>query len=223
MPDGAHWTLFLTATTILLVIPGPSVLFVVARGVDQGFRAALCSSIGLALGDLFQVLCAVGGLSVLLSSSAAVFEMLKYVGAAYLVVLGVRRILEKDGTFIPETQSNEFAQRRIRTFPLIRQGFFVNALNPKTALFFLALLPQFVAHNAGPASLQIFAFGTAFVVLGFVTNSAYGRLGGKLGSLAKRSVRFRKTTRYMGGGTLVVLGVAAALAPGNQNRVHVTR
>jgi len=120
MPDGAHWTLFLTATTILLVIPGPSVLFVVARGVDQGFRAALCSSIGLALGDLFQVLCAVGGLSVLLSSSAAVFEMLKYVGAAYLVVLGVRRILEKDGTFIPETQSNEFAQRRIRTFPLIR-------------------------------------------------------------------------------------------------------
>ena len=75
----------------------------------------------------------------------------------------------------------------------------------------------------GLRRFRFLLFGTAFVVLGFVTNSAYGRLGGKLGSLAKRSVRFRKTTRYMGGGTLVVLGVAAALAPGNQNRVHVTR
>jgi threonine/homoserine/homoserine lactone efflux protein len=216
MPDSGHWILFLTATTILLIIPGPSVLFVVARGVDQGFRAAVFSSLGLAIGDLFQVICAAGGLSALLLSSTALFEIVKYLGAAYLVVLGIRRILEKDAPLFCRTVSNETAGRQAAS--LIRQGFFVNALNPKTALFFLALLPQFVAQNKGPAWLQILAFGGAFVVLGFVTNSVYGRLGGKLGSLAKRSVRFRKTTRYLGGGTLVALGVAAGLSPGGQHR-----
>jgi threonine/homoserine/homoserine lactone efflux protein len=105
---------------------------------------------------------------------------------------------------------------------LIVQGFSVNALNPKTALFFLALLPQFVNPGRGPAWLQILVLGAAFVALGLMTNTIYGRMGEKLGSLARRSVRFRKTTRYVGGGTLVVLGATAALAPASHGHVHAT-
>jgi threonine/homoserine/homoserine lactone efflux protein len=107
--------------------------------------------------------------------------------------------------------------------PLMLQGFMVNALNPKTALFFLALLPQFVAQNAGPVSLQILALGGMFVVLGFVTNSIYGRMGGKLGSLARRSLGFRRAARYVGGGTLVALGIAAAVSPTSHRSAHATR
>jgi threonine/homoserine/homoserine lactone efflux protein len=213
MSDLAHWSVFLTASTILLLIPGPSVLFVVARGIDQGFRAALFSSVGLALGDLFQVLCAAGGLSALLASSAALFTTVKYAGAAYLIFLGLRRILENDAAPSPDTKAQLGSSRSKRVRSLVFQGFSVNALNPKTALFFLALLPQFVTPNARPAWMQILAFGAAFVMLGFVTNTLYGRVGGKLGSFAKRSISFRKATRYVGGGTLVALGVAAALVP----------
>jgi threonine/homoserine/homoserine lactone efflux protein len=213
MPDLTHWTLFLTATVILLVIPGPSVLFVVARGIDQGFRAALYSSVGLALGDLFQVLCAAAGLSALLASSVALFQIVKFAGAAYLVFLGVRRILDRSADEFPDPAADQDSARRAAAPGLVGQGFTVNALNPKTALFFLALLPQFVAPDAGPAWLQILSFGAAFVVLGFMTNSLYGRLGERLGALARRSTRFQKATRYVGGGALVALGVAAALAP----------
>lgn len=218
MPDLTHWSLFLAATVILLVIPGPSVLFVVARGIDQGFRAALYSSVGLALGDLFQVLCAAAGLSALLASSAALFQIVKFAGAAYLIFLGVRRILDRNSDGLPDPAAKRDSDNKAAARRLIGQGVTVNALNPKTALFFLALLPQFVAPNAGPASLQILAFGGAFVVLGFVTNSLYGRIGGQLGALAKRSTRFRKATRYVGGGALVALGLASALAPSHGTR-----
>lgn len=223
MPDLAHWSVFLTATVILLLIPGPSVLFVVARGIDRGFRAALLSSAGLALGDIFQVVCAAVGLSTLLASSITMFNVVKYGGAAYLIFLGVQRILEKSEApqINSTTHSTLGGERSPRS--LIFQGFSVNALNPKTALFFLALLPQFVTPNRGPAWLQILVLGGVFVALGLVTNTIYGRVGGKLGSFAKRSSRFQTATRYVGGGTLVALGVAAALAPSSHNPAHATR
>jgi len=223
VPDLAHWSVFLAATIILLVIPGPSVLFVVARGIDQGFRAALLSSVGLAFGDLFQVLCAAVGLSALLASSIMLFITVKYAGAAYLIFLGIRRVLENDAPLAPDALLKQPSSSELPARSLVLQGFSVNALNPKTALFFLALLPQFVAPTAGPASLQILAFGSVFVALGFLTNSIYGRIGGKLGSFARRSVRFRKATRFVGGGTLVALGVAAALAPASHRPATATR
>ena len=223
MSDLAHWSLFLTATIILLLIPGPSVLFVVARGIDQGFRAALFSSVGLALGDFFQVLCAAGGLSALLASSVTVFVTVKYAGAAYLIFLGLRRILEKDAPLPSHATGPHSSPRLSSDGSLVLQGFSVNALNPKTALFFLALLPQFVTPNTQPAWMQILAFGAAFVLLGFLTNAVYGGVGGKLGSFAKRSVRFQRATRYVGGGTLVALGVVAALVPGSHGPRHNSR
>jgi threonine/homoserine/homoserine lactone efflux protein len=114
MPDLAHWSVFLTATLILLLIPGPSVLFVIARGIDQGFRAALLSSVGLALGDLFQVLCAAVGLSALLASSLALFAVVKYAGAVYLIFLGLRRILEKGAADVSAPTLNPPALRKPR-------------------------------------------------------------------------------------------------------------
>jgi hypothetical protein len=117
MPDFAHWSVFFAATIILLLIPGPSVLYVVARGIDQGYRAAVFSSLGLGLGDLLQVVCAAVGLSALLASSVVFFTIAKYAGAAYLIFLGVRRLLEKNALVLPTSAGGEHLPRRI---PLVR-------------------------------------------------------------------------------------------------------
>ncbi len=210
MPDLAHWGVFFSATIVLLLIPGPSVMYAVARGIDSGHRAAVFSSLGLALGDLFQVLCTAVGLSALLASSLLVFTIVKYAGAAYLMLMGVRRIIEKRAPVLARASSGERAFRMTSSGSFVLQGLF--ALNPKTALFFLALFPQFVAQNGGPAWLQTLVFGCGFVVLGFITNSIFGCLGGKVfGSLARSDNRFQSAARYVGGVTLIALGVAGAL------------
>src|SRR5215475_11121687 len=188
MPDLAHWGVFLAATIVLLLIPGPTVMYVIGRGIDQGYRGALFSTIGLALGDLLQVLWTAAGLGALLASSVFLFTLVKYAGAAYLIFLGVRRLLEKNSSPAASSIVNQPIADRTSSRSFVLQGFL--ALNPKTTLFFLALFPQFVAADAGPPWLQILLFGIAFVALGFVTNSLYGCLGGKLGSFARQSPRF---------------------------------
>jgi len=210
VPDLNHWSVFFAATIVLLVIPGPSVMYVVTRGIDNGSRAAMYSAAGLALGDLLQVACTAAGLSALLASSVLVFNLVKYAGAAYLVVLGITTFFAKNARGLQPPVAGGCIAPGMRSRSLILQGFF--ALNPKTALFFLALFPQFVAENAGPAWLQILCFGCAFVALGFATNSIYGCVGGKLlGGLARRSSRFQTAIRYASGGVLIALGVAVAL------------
>jgi threonine/homoserine/homoserine lactone efflux protein len=209
MPDVAHWAAFLAAAVVFVLIPGPSVLYVVAQGIHGGFRAARTSAAGLAAGDLVQVLAAAAGLSVVLASSATLFTVLKYAGAAYLIYLGVRRLRDRDR---PGPPPGPPPAGPTRTRDLLVQGFAVNALNPKTALFFLALLPQFMAPDAGPAAGQVLALGTAFVALGLASNLLFGRLGGAVSGLARRSHRFRTGTRWVSGGTLIGLGVLAAVA-----------
>jgi threonine/homoserine/homoserine lactone efflux protein len=209
MPDPAHWSVFLAATIVLLVIPGPTVMYVIGRGIDQGYRGALFSAIGLALGDLLQVLWTAAGLGALLASSPLLFTVIKYAGAAYLIVLGIRRLLDKNTLSVSIASGQQGNTASPRWFVL--QGFL--ALNPKTTLFFLALFPQFIAANAGPAWLQILFFGVAFVSLGFATNSLYGCLGGKLGSFARQSPRFQTAARYVNAATMITLGIMAALTP----------
>lgn len=209
MPDLAHWSVFLAATIVLLLIPGPTVMYVIGRGIDQGYRGALFSAIGLAFGDFLQVLWTAAGLGALLASSALVFTVIKYAGAAYLIVLGIRRLLDKNTLSASIPSGKQANNASSRSFVL--QGFL--ALNPKTTLFFLALFPQFVAANAGPAWLQILFFGIAFVSLGFLTNSLYGCLGGKLGSFARQSPRFQTAARYVNAITMITLGIMAALTP----------
>lgn len=206
MPDLLHWGTFFTASIILLLIPGPSVMYVFARGIEHGYRGVVLSSIGLALGDLLQVLCTVLGLSALLASSALMFSVIKYVGAAYLITLGVQRLVVTSESLA----KTSVASKQDRPRSLIVQALF--AINPKTAIFFLALFPQFVAENAGPPWFQILLFGCVFVLLGFVTNSIYGFLGGTLGAVAKENHRFQIITRYTSGIALIGMGIAAALA-----------
>jgi threonine/homoserine/homoserine lactone efflux protein len=211
MPDLVHWSTFFTATIILLLIPGPSVMYVVTRGIEHGYRGVIFSSVGLALGDLLQVLGTVAGLSALLASSAVLFGIVKYVGAAYLIVLGLRRLLASHTPSLANLVSAEHpADQASSPGSMVTQAFF--ALNPKTAIFFLALFPQFVVEKAGPAWIQILLFGCTFVILGFVTNSLYGSLGGTLSSMAKHSNRFRIATRFISSAVLIGMGIAAALA-----------
>ena len=211
MPDLAHWSVFLAATIVLLLIPGPTVMYVIGRGIDQGYRGALFSAIGLALGDFLQVLWTAAGLGALLASSALLFTGIKYAGAAYLILIGIRRLLEKNALSLSCAAVDPTHATRTSSHSFVLQGFL--ALNPKTTLFFLALFPQFVAANAGPAWLQILFFGIAFVSLGFVTNSLYGCLGGKLGSFARQNPRFQTAARYVNAATMITLGIMAALTP----------
>src|SRR5205823_913038 len=147
MPDLSHWTAFLGAAFILLITPGPSIMYVVARGIAQGFRAL--SSVGLALGDLLQVIATAVGLSALLGSAPKLFAAVKLVGALYLVCLGAATLLGKGGR-VANSATEQGSRQADSSKWLIIQGFL--ALNPKTALFFLAFLPQFIAADGTGAN-----------------------------------------------------------------------
>jgi threonine/homoserine/homoserine lactone efflux protein len=206
MPDFAHWAIFLTATFVLLLVPGPSVIYVLTQAMDHGSRGAVLASIGLALGDLVQAVVTVVGLSALLASSTVTFHVLQYAGAAYLVFLGVRRFRMNDKVF---TDSSVIHQDPIRASSLIAQAFF--ALNPKTALFFVALFPQLIVPGEAPAWIQMLLFGCVFAVLGFATNAMYGCIGGSLAAGLTRNTRVRSSARYATAGMLIALGVIAAV------------
>jgi threonine/homoserine/homoserine lactone efflux protein len=210
MPDAAHWMIFLSAACMLLITPGPSIMYVMARAIAQRPQPAVLSAVGLALGDLLQVIATVVGFSALLASAPAVFSVLKFAGAAYLVVLGVLTLIGKGARAARPIEGNLRRQNAAK-HSLILQGFL--ALNPKTALFFLAFLPQFVDPRAGSTSGQILTFGIAFVVLGFFTNSLFGCLGGKLGDVARSNTAFQAITRFASGIILVALGIVAAYMP----------
>jgi threonine/homoserine/homoserine lactone efflux protein len=210
VPDVAHWTIFLSAAFVLLITPGPSIMYVMARAIAQGPHAAILSAVGLALGDLLQVVATAIGVSALLASASAIFSMLKFAGAVYLVVLGTLTLVGKGARAASPIEGNLRPQQPAKR-SLILQGFL--ALNPKTALFFLAFLPQFVDRRAGSTSAQILTFGLAFVVLGFLTNSLFGCLAGKLGDVARSNNAFQAITRFASGIILIALGVVAAYMP----------
>jgi threonine/homoserine/homoserine lactone efflux protein len=204
-----HWGAFFVATIALLLIPGPSVMYVVTRGVELGYRGVLFSSLGLAIGDLVQVLATVTGLAIVLTSSAWLLRMVQYAGAVYLIALGIHRF--QSARAAPVTSSVNTKDPAPQTArALVAQAFF--ALNPKTAIFFVALFPQFVAKNAGPAWLQILTLGCVFTTLGFMTNAMYGSVGGGIRSFAQHSPWFHPATRYVSSAVLVGMGIAAALA-----------
>jgi threonine/homoserine/homoserine lactone efflux protein len=161
MPDLTHWTVFIGATSVLLITPGPSVMYVAARAIAQGWRAAVLSSIGLALGDTLQVIGTAFGLSAALVSAPWLFMGLKLAGAGYLVSLGTYTLMGKNTRSI-EIRS-ERVPSRTSSNKLILQGFL--ALNPKTTLFFLAFLPQFIALGSGSIRIQILEFGITFAIL----------------------------------------------------------
>ena len=205
IPDAGTLALFTGSALALLLVPGPAVLYVVAQSVHRGRVAGVVSMLGIEVGGLLHVAAAAVGLSSLVVSSAVAFEIVKYVGAGYLVYLGVRRVLGRDG--------GEVAHRgRERTLgALFRQGVVVNVLNPKTALFFFAFLPQFVDPAASAPALQIAFLGFLFIAIATCSDGAYALAAGTLGGWLRPSRGFVALERYVSGTIFVGLGLATAL------------
>jgi threonine/homoserine/homoserine lactone efflux protein len=200
MPSSHAFAVFIPAALVLLAIPGPAVLYIVATSVDGGRRNGLVSVAGIHLGSLVHVAAAVAGLSALIVSSAIAFSAVKYAGAAYLVYVGIRKLLGKD-------EPIETVDRRPRSARRIfGQGVLVNVLNPKTALFFLAFVPQFVDPDQ-PVWTQTIVLGLCWVALGLLSDGAYALAGGTIGGLIRRR---RNAVRYASGGIFIGLGATAA-------------
>ena len=206
IPSHSSLVLFISAALVLLVIPGPAVLYVVGRSVGQGRAAGFVSALGIQVGTLVHVAAAAVGLSALLMSSAAAFAAVKYLGAAYLIYLGVQK-LRSDESLEPSGQTVKTNLSRI-----FAQGVVVNVLNPKTALFFFAFLPQFVDASRGNVAAQILFLGTLFSLMGVVSDSLWAFSADTVAHLLRRSPRWMRTQRYVSGGMLISLGVATAFA-----------
>lgn len=211
MPELSTFGLFVVAALALLIVPGPSVLYIVARSVDQGRVAGLVSVLGVQLGTLAHVVFAAVGLSAIVASSAAAFSVVKWLGVVYLVWLGLQRFFVRDDEEGPSTVE---PKRLSRVFS---QGVVVNLLNPKTALFFLAFLPQFVSPSRGPVWAQVVMLGATLALLGLLTDGLYALLSGTAGNwLKRRSGKFRRTQKYLTGGVYLALGAAAASGSGKE-------
>lgn len=201
--------LFLPAVLLLLITPGPVVLYIVTRSIDQGRRAGLVSVLGSEIGNLVHVLAAALGLSAILLSSTLAFDVVKYLGAAYLVYLGIRKLLASD----------EAARQTVQPAPLRRiffQGIAVAVLNPKTALFFFAFLPQFVDSSKGALALQVLLLGLIMLAMAIISDSCYALAAGTIGAQLNRSRLFPRIQRYFTGSVYIGLGLAALFSGGNR-------
>jgi threonine/homoserine/homoserine lactone efflux protein len=207
MPDLTTWWLFVAASLVLLLTPGPAVLFIVARSVQQGRAAGLVSVIGIHLGTIVHIVAAAVGLSTLLMSSAIAFAIIKYLGAAYLIWMGIRTFMS--GDIDPDLPPVPRVGSLRRAF---RDGFLVNLFNPKTGIFFLAFLPQFVDPRMGAVHWQILALGLTFMALGILTDGIFAFAAGTLGDVLRRSRRLQQLLRWFSGTSFIGLGVTAAFA-----------
>jgi threonine/homoserine/homoserine lactone efflux protein len=203
--DPSTLALFMLASLALAVVPGPAVLYIVTRSVDQGRLAGFVSALGIGVGGLVHVVAATIGLSSLRASSATAFTIVKYAGAAYLILLGIRRLLTRERTAGDEAATPPRGRRRIFV-----DGVVVNVLNPKTALFFLAFLPQFVEPGEGAATLQILLLGLIFVAIALGSDSMWALAAGTLGSWLRRSRWYLGVKRWVTGTVFVGLGLSTA-------------
>jgi threonine/homoserine/homoserine lactone efflux protein len=207
VPSAAHIGAFAVYGIVLLLIPGPAVLYIVGRSVEQGRVAGVISVLGITTGTLVHVAAAVIGLSALVLKSVLAFSIVKYAGAAYLIYIGLSRLL---GRAEPLPEALQMPRRSL--WRLYSDGFVVNLLNPKTALFFLAVLPPFVDVAKGGAPSQIAFLGLLFAGMGLLSDSTYALLAGTAGSWMKRRQGFLKAQRYITGSLFVGLGLTAAFA-----------
>jgi threonine/homoserine/homoserine lactone efflux protein len=205
MPSEATFLAFAATALVLLLIPGPAVLYIVSQSVEHGRRAGVAASVGVHLGTLVHITAAALGLSAILVSSSLAFGAVRLIGAAYLIYLGVRTLAGRgDGGSTP-------VRREARTGRIIRQGALVNITNPKTALFFFAFLPQFVdPHQAVPA--QIVVLGLTFLVLGLITDTAWGLVAGSAAGWVRGRSTVRSVQRWVTGCVFIGLGLVTAFA-----------
>jgi threonine/homoserine/homoserine lactone efflux protein len=211
MPPANTIGLFCVAALALLLIPGPAVLYIVTRSVDQGRRAGLTSVAGVHTGSVVHVAAAAAGLSAVLMTSATAYEIVKLAGAGYLIALGVAKLVRRSQTDRGDRggsrSSPDATLRRVYA-----QGVVVNVLNPKTALFFLAFLPQFVNPGRGEIAGQTVLLGLVFILLGLCSDSCYALAAGTLAQRLRSSPSFVRRREVFSGCMYVGLGVVAAVA-----------
>jgi threonine/homoserine/homoserine lactone efflux protein len=201
MPDGAHLAAFAAAAAVLAVLPGPGMLYVLARSLADGRRAGVRSSLGTAVGGLCHVLATAVGLSALLMTSAIAFSVVRYAGALYLVALGVRTLLARDAEPTPRAAPRAF-----------RQGVLTELMNPKTALFFLTFLPQFCQPENGPLVAQVLVLGAVSVALNTSVDALVALAAGGISRRLRERPRMWRRQQVATGGVLIGLGAYAALA-----------
>jgi threonine/homoserine/homoserine lactone efflux protein len=210
MPSIGSLTAFAAVSLALLVIPGPSVMFVVSRAVALGRRAALYTVVGNAAGVYVQVVFVALGLGAVVERSAAVFTAVKLIGAVYLVWLGVQAIRQRRSSGVSGEPTVLLAPRGAG--PLMRDGFIVGLANPKTIIFFAAILPQFVASGGAPVALQMAGLGLIFVGIGLLSDGAWGLAAGTARQWLARSPRRLELLGAAGGVAIVGLGLQLAIS-----------
>jgi threonine/homoserine/homoserine lactone efflux protein len=205
VPDASTILAFASASFLLLIIPGPAVLYILNRSVSDGRTVGLAAVAGLELGNLVHVIAAAAGLSAVLATSATAFNAVKWLGALYLIAVGVRTLLRK-----PDPMDAD----RTTTSPSksFSQGIVVNVLNPKVALFFVSFLPQFIDPAKGSAGLQALVLGLVFVLIGCITDSAYSLLASSLRTVLLRGKALPFVQRYVAGTVFIGLGLVATTA-----------
>lgn len=201
--------LFIPAAIALIVTPGPVVIYIVTRSVDQGRKAGLVSVLGSEIGNLCHVGVAALGLSAILLSSALAFDIVKYLGAAYLIYLGIRKLLSSEKIVDPTARRDTLGR-------IFLQGIVVAVLNPKTALFFFAFLPQFVDRSKGAVPLQILFLGVIMVTLAIISDTMYALMAGTFGRWLRGNLRYLRFQRLFSGTVYIGLGITAALAGGTR-------
>ncbi len=213
LPPSRELFLFIAAALVLLITPGPSVLYIVARSIDRGRKAGLASCIGIYTGGLVHVMAATCGLSALLVSSAVAYSFVKYAGAIYLIYLGINKLREDS---IPDDEIEQVPPRSLRH--VYTQGVLVQVFNPKTAIFFLAFLPQFVNPARGNVSLQFLTLGLIVTLLALITDSLWAMTAGSAAGWLQRNKTFLRNEKYVSGTVYIGLGLITA-ASGSKHHV----
>ncbi len=202
-----HWTTFLSAAVLLNLSPGPDMAFILGQTAHNGRQGGFAAMFGIWTGAFIHVVMAAIGLSAILATSAIAFSCVKWIGAAYLVWLGIQAIMSRDSSFLANGNSE-----KINNYSIYKQGIFVASLNPKVAIFFLAFLPQFVVEGAGPVSAQLFLHGCLIIVVAALIEPPLVLAGSRLISSLKSN---RKIGLWMDrslGSLLILLGIRLALS-----------
>jgi len=215
VPSSSQWVAFLVASILFIQVPGPSLLFTIGRALTVGRREALLSVVGNAIGVTAQALLVAVGLGAVVAASVTAYTVIKVAGAAYVIWLGIQAIRHRrEGREALESHAQVSAKRG----HALRIGVVVGLTNPKTILFFVAFLPQFVDASRGPIAVQILVLGTLFTMLAVLSDGAYVVLAGAVGGWIRTGRRARRWLAKLSGGVYIGLGLTAALSGAGHSR-----
>lgn len=202
LPELHNIGLFIAAATIVIIIPGPAVLYIMAKSAEQGYKAGIFSVLGIGVGGLFHVFAASIGLSALLVASATAFSIIKYLGALYLIYLGIKKLFDKSAFIKEKIKSDKKKHSKI-----FFEGVIVNILNPKAAIFFFAFLPQFISPEKGGATSQILFLGAIFIIIAVTSDIMYVFISGKISKWVKKQAKGMRFSNYIIGSIYIFLGI----------------